>query len=207
MNASPITLYHAAHSRSSGVVALLEALQADYRIERIDLRAGDNLTPAYLAVNPMGKVPAIVDQGVLVTEQTAIYPYLAERFAQAGLAPMPGDPARGPFLRWMAFYGACFEPALTDLALKREPAPRSMSPYADAATVLATVEQQLAEGPYFLGARLCALDFLWGSALGWMIQFGLIQPGPATAAFAARMQAHPAMQRSGQVDAALLAAG
>ncbi len=198
-----ITLYHAAPSRSSGVLALLEALGADYALTLLDLKAGDNLAPAFLALNPMGKVPAIVHEGALVTEQTAIFQYLAELHPQAGLAPQPGERDRGPFLRWLAFYGSCFEPAMVDRALQRAPGPRSMSPYVDADTVVQVVETQLDAGPWFLGERFSALDLLWGSALGWMAQFGLLQPGPATAAFIARMADHPALQRARAIDAEL----
>ena len=201
-----ITLYHAAPSRSSGVLTLLEALSADYRLERLDLRAGDSLSPAFLAINPMGKVPTIVHDGVVVTEQTAIYQYLAELYPEAGLAPAPGDALRGPFLRWLAFYGACFEPAVTDIVMKREPAPRMTSPYADAHTVLDVVEAQLAKGDYILGDALSAADFLWGSALGWVSAFGVFTPGPATAAYIDRMGTLAAFDRSRQIDAELVAA-
>ena len=151
MTSRQITLYHAARSRSSGAVALLEALGADYRMQVLDLKAGANLAPAYLAINPMGKVPAIVHNGALVTEQVAIYLYLADLYPEAGLAPPIGDALRGPYLRWMVFYGACFEPAMIDKAMHREPPPRLMSPYNDAETVLQVVEAQLAQGPYLLG--------------------------------------------------------
>jgi len=204
MTAPPLTLFHAAPSRSAGVLALLEALGADYRLEVLDLKAGDNLAPGYLALNPMGKVPAVLHEGVLVTEQVALYQYLGELYPEAGLVPAIGDPQRGPFLRWLAFHGACFEPAMVDLAMKRDPAPRGMSPYVDAATVLQTMEAQLAQGDHVLGARLSAVDFLWGSALGWLTAFNLVQPGPATAAYIARMAAHPAVVRARAIDAALM---
>ncbi len=197
-----VTLHHASPSRSTGTLDLLEALGAEYTLERLDLKAGDNLSPAFLALNPMGKVPAIVHDGVLVTEQVAIHQYLAELYPEAGLAPAIGSPLRGPFLRWLAFHGSCFEPAMIDRAMKREPAPRSISPYVDAETVLAVVEAQLARNDYFLGAEPSAVDFLWGSALGWMTGFGVVQPGPATAAYIARMAAHPAVMRARQIDAA-----
>lgn len=201
MTTRHITLYHASPSRSSGVLALLEALAADYEIAPISLKDGDNLKPAFLAINPMGKVPTVVHDGAVVTEQVAIYPYLAELYPEAGLAPAVGDARRGPFLRWLAFYGSCFEPAMIDKAMKRDPAPRGTSPYVDAETVLRVLEEQLARGDYLLGDTLSAADFLWGSALGWMSQFGLVQPGPATAAYIARMAAHPAVQRAQQIDA------
>ncbi|HDS1574191.1 TPA: glutathione S-transferase [Stenotrophomonas maltophilia] len=206
MNSRQITLYHAARSRSSGAVALLEALGADYCMQVLDLKAGANLAPAYLAINPMGKVPAIVHNGALVTEQVAIYLYLADLYPEAGLAPPIGDALRGPYLRWMAFYGACFEPAMIDKAMHREPPPRLMSPYNDAETVLQVVEAQLAQGPYLLGEVMSAADVLWGNALAWTTAFGLVQPAPATADYIARMSAMTAFDRSRQIDAELAAA-
>ena len=206
MTSRRITLYHAARSRSSGAVALLEALGADYRMQVLDLKAGANLAPAYLAINPMGKVPAIIHDGALVTEQVAIYLYLADLYPEAGLAPPIGSPLRGPYLRWMAFYGACFEPAMIDRAMRRDPPPQSMSPYNDADTVLQVIEAQLARGPYLLGEAMSAADVLWGNALKWTTDFGLVQPATATADYIARMGALAAFDRSRRIDAELLAA-
>ena len=206
MSSRLITLYHAARSRSSGAVALLEALGADYRLHVLDLKAGANLAPAYLAINPMGKVPAIVHEGALVTEQVAIYLYLADLYPEAGLAPPIGDALRGPYLRWMAFYGACFEPAMIDRAMHRDPPPHAFSPYNDADTVLQVIEAQLAQGPYLLGETMSAADVLWGNALQWTTAFGLVKPAPATAAFIARMADLTAFDRSRQIDAELVAA-
>jgi glutathione S-transferase len=197
-----ITLYHNPHSRSKGVLILLEELGADYALQRLDLQQGEQSMPAYLAINPMGKVPAIVHQGVPITEQVAIYQYLAELYPEAGLAPAPGDPRRGPYLRWLAFYGSAFEPAILDRALKREAPPRMLSPYADCATVLGVIDAQLARGDYLLGAHCSAADVLWGSALGWMIGFGLVDPPAPTRAYVERMAARPAAQRAQAIDAA-----
>ena len=95
----------------------------------------------------MGKVPALLHDGALVTEQAAIYLYLADLFPAAGLAPPIGDPLRGPYLRWMVYYGSCFEPAVIDKSQQRPPAPPAASPYGDYDTMLATLTGQLAPGP------------------------------------------------------------
>jgi glutathione S-transferase len=110
-----ITLFHAPNSRSTGTLILLEELGAPYDLHVLNLQTGDNRQPGFLAVNPLGKVPAILHGDSLVTEQVAIYIYLADLFPQAGLAPGLNDKRRGPYLRWMAFYGACFEPALVQV--------------------------------------------------------------------------------------------
>ena len=166
-----LTLYHSANTRSSGTMMLLEEIGAPYSLQVLDMQAGEQRQPAYLAVNPMGKVPALRHGDAVVTEQVAIMLYLADLFPAAKLAPPLGDPLRGPYLRWMVYYAACFEPAVTDTAFKREPAPVGMSPYGDLATVLRTVPARLSPGPWFLGVEFSAADVLWGSALAWTTGF------------------------------------
>ncbi|MGV7211021.1 glutathione S-transferase family protein [Oxalobacteraceae bacterium A2-2] len=199
-----VTLFHCTHSRSGGVLALLEELQADYELRVLDMRAGELRQPEYLKINPMGKVPAILHDGALVTEQVAIYIYLADLYAEAGMAPAIGDPLRGPYLRWIAFYGSCFEPALIDKSLKQVPPP-SMSPYGDYDTVLATLTGQLEKGPYLLGDTYSAADVLWGSALNWTTMFELVPKTPLIAAYIERVTQRPRYQASVAKDAALLA--
>ncbi len=125
-----VTFYHSPQSRSSGVKVLLEELGAPYDLEVLNTKAGEQRGAAYLAVNPAGKVPAILDRGELVTEQAAIFIYLTDRFPEKGLAPAIGGPLRGSYLRWMVYYGSCFEPAVVDRAMKREPGTRAMAPTA-----------------------------------------------------------------------------
>src|SRR5215470_7830943 len=158
MAADPIVLFHAPNTRSSGALILLEELSAPYRLHVINMKAAEQRQAGYLAINPMGKVPAIRHGGALITEQVAIFIYLADLFPQAALAPAIGDPLRGPYLRWLVFYGSCFEPAVVDRALKREPGPTAMMPYGDFDTMLAALVEQLSEGPYILGERLSAAD-------------------------------------------------
>jgi glutathione S-transferase len=201
-----ITLYHAPHSRSGAVRILLEELDAPYDLRVVNLKAGDTRTPEYLELNPMGKVPAIRHGDALVSEQVAIMIYLADLFPQAGLAPAADHPLRGPWLRWMAFHGACFEPAVIDLALKREPAPQSMSPYGDYDTMLATLTRQLRAGPYLLGQQFSAADILWAHALGWTTAFRLVPELPEVMDYIARLNARPAFRRVTELDAGLAAA-
>jgi glutathione S-transferase len=200
-----ITLFHSPNSRSVGTLILLEELGAPYQLHVLNMQAGEQRQPAYLAVNPMGKVPAILHGDVLVTEQVAISLYLADLFPQAGLAPALGDRQRGPYLRWMAFYGACFEPAMVDKAMKREPGPPMMSPYGDFATVMSTVTGQLEAGPYILGQNFTAADVLWGTALQWMTAFGLVPETPIITAYVERMSTRPAALRVKQQNEALAA--
>ncbi len=202
---SRITLYHAPQTRSTGAMVLVEELGAEVDTVILDMKAGEQHAPAFLAVNPLGKVPALRDGDALVTEQVAIYLFLADRFPERGLAPPIGDPLRGPYLRWMAFYGSSFEPACVDRAMKREPGMRAMSPYGDYDAVLKAVTDQLARGPWMLGERFSALDVLWGGALGWMTVFGIVEATPVIAAYAARVAARPASRKVREKDAALAA--
>ena len=201
-----VILYHSPNTRSSGALGLLEELGAPYELRVLNMKAGEQREPAFLAVNPMGKVPALLHRGALITEQVAIYLYLADLFPEAGLAPPIGDPLRGPYLRWMVFYAACFEPAVIDRATQREPAPMQMSPYGDFETMLHTLTTQLARGPYLLGERYFAADVLWGGALAWTTMFKLVPELPVIGDYIARWNARPAVARVKAKDAELAAA-
>nr|WP_294557620.1 glutathione S-transferase family protein [uncultured Rhodopila sp.] len=203
---SPVILFHAPQSRSSGTLVLLEELGAPYELRVLNMKAGENREAAYLAVNPMGKVPAILHGGVLVTEQIAISIYLADLFPAAGLAPLPEDPRRGPYLRWMAFYAGSFEPAVVDRALKREPGPQAMSPYGSFDAVMAALTAQLRAGPFILGEQFSAADVLWGSALQWTTMFGIVPKTLEIDAFIERTATRPAALRMRDKDAQLAAA-
>lgn len=198
-----VTLFHATHSRSAGALVLVEELGADYELHVLDLKKGEQRQPGYLAVNPMGKVPAILHDGALVAEQGAVYLYLADLYSEAGLAPAIGDPLRGPFLRWLFFYGSSFEPALVDRAMKREPAAMATSPYGDWDTMLGTLTTQLAKGPFLLGDRFTAADVLWGTALRWTTMFKLVPESPVVTDYITRVAARPAAARAAEIDAEL----
>ncbi|NEU11015.1 glutathione S-transferase family protein [Methylobacterium sp. BTF04] len=202
---SEITFYHSPNTRSSGVRILLEELGAPHQLHVLNMKAGENRAPAFLAVNPLGKVPALTHGDALVTEQAAIYLYLADLFPEKGLAPAISDPLRGPYLRWMVYYGSSFEPAVIDRAMQREPGPKAMSAYGDFDTVLATLVETLSKGPYLLGERFSAADVLWGTALAWTTSFKLVPEEPVIMAYIARAQARPAMRKMMAEDAAIAA--
>jgi glutathione S-transferase len=199
-----ITLFHSPHTRSSGALMLLEELGAPYEIKILNMKAGEQRQPAYLAVNPLGKVPAILDGDALVTEQVAIFIYLADRFPDARLAPAVDDPLRGPYLRWLVYYAACFEPALMDKVHELEPAPMQ-SPYGDYESMLGVVEAQLAKGPYLLGDTISAADILWGTAFNWVMMFGMVPKRPVFVDYAERIASRPSAIRVEERDAALSA--
>ena len=202
---SEITLYHSPNTRSSGVRILLEELQAPYHLHVLNMRAGEQREAAYLAINPLGKVPAIRHGDAVITEQPAIYLYLADEFAEKGLAPPIGDPLRGPYLRWMILYGSCFEPAVIDRALEREPGPMAMSPYGSFDAVLDSIVASLTKGPFLLGERFSAADILWGAALSWMTAFKLVPEEPVIVAYVARVKDRPAFRKITAEESALAA--
>ena len=204
MSDPELAFYHAPGTRASSVLALLEELDAPYTLCDLNLRVGAQRRPEYLAINPMGKVPAIVHKGALVTELGAIFIYLADAFPQHGLAPSIGDPLRGPWLRWLVFYGSSFEPAVLDAFTARPPISSGMSPYGDFDRVMQTLTDQLKPGPFLLGSRFTAADILWGMNLRMMAGFGVFRPSAEMAAFIERVCTRAAIVRVIETDAQLL---
>jgi glutathione S-transferase len=200
-----ITLYYSPQSRATGARVLLEELGAPYDLHVLNMKAGEQRKDAYLAINPLGKVPAIRHGDALVTEQVAIYIYLSDLFPQAGLTPALNDPRRGPYLRWTAYYGSSFEPAVIDHFMKREPAPMTQSPYADYDTMLGALEAQLAKGPYLFGDKITAADILWGIAFNWTMTFGIVPKKDVFVRYAERITSRPAYQRVTAEDAEMAA--
>jgi glutathione S-transferase len=201
-----ITLFHSPQTRSTAALALLEELHAPYTLHALNMKAGEQRQSAFLAINPMGKVPAVLHGDALVTEQVAIMIYLSDLFPEAGITPGLQDPLRGPYIRWLVFYGSCFEPALIDKALKREPGSAGMMPYGDYDTTVRTVVDQLSKGPWLLGERFTAADVLWGTALTWTTGFGMVEAVPPIKAYIDRWNARPAVKKLTEIDAALLKA-
>lgn len=203
-DASSLIFYHTPNTRSSATLTLLEALGVPYELRVLDSKKGEQRQPAYMAINPMGKVPAIVHEGQLVTETVAIFLHLADAFPTAGLAPRIGEPLRGPYLRWMAYYAACFEPAVVDRAQKREQAPLAMSPYGDFDTMLKTLTDQLEKGSFMLGEVYSAADVLWATGLGWTTMFGIVPKLPVIGSYVERVSVGPAFERARRRDAELV---
>jgi glutathione S-transferase len=202
-----LTLYHAAPSRSSIVRWMLEEIGEPYDLHLLSLKKGENREPAYLAVNPMGKVPALKHGDVVITESAAICLYLADAFPTAGLTVPIGDPRRGPFLKWLFFSPSCLEPAITDRAFKRaEEPPRGALGYGDYDTTMDVVARAVEPGPYLLGEKFSAADVVIGSTLRWGMMFKLIPERSEFLAYTGRLAERPALKRAQEMDQELMAA-
>jgi glutathione S-transferase len=204
---SEIVFYHNPQSRGRIVHWMLEEVGAPYRIELVDFARAEHKQPAYLAINPMGKLPALVHRGTVVTEAAAICAYLADAFPAARLAPAFDDPARGAYLRWMFFGAGCVEYALVDRMLAR-PAPErtGMLGYGRYEDVVSVLEQLLAGGPFILRDRFSAADVYVGSQIAWGLMMKGLEPRPVFQAYVERLAQRPAFQRANERNDELMAA-
>ena len=201
-----IVLYTNPMSRGRIARWMLEEAGQPYRAEVLEYGVAMK-SPQYLAINPMGKVPAIVHGGVVVTECAAICAWLADAFPEAGLAPAPGDPLRGPYYRWLFFAAGPLEAAVTAKSLGLlAPAEKSgMAGYGSYEQTVDALETVVAgAAPWLLGERFSAADVYVGSQVVWGQQFGSLPARPAFAAYAARLQARDAYRRATALDDAMM---
>jgi glutathione S-transferase len=202
-----LTLYHAAPSRSAITRWMLEEVGEPYDIHLLDLSKGENRSADYLAVNPMGKVPALRHGDAVITEAAAICAYLADEFPHARLNVPVGDPRRGPYLKWLFFAPSCIEPAMLDRAFPRKEEPRRGAlGYGDFDTVIEVAAKAVAAGPYIMGEQFTAADVVIGSGLRWGMLFKLLPERSEFTAYAERLAARPALQRAEAQDKRLAAA-
>jgi glutathione S-transferase len=194
-----ITFYYNPRSRAQMVRWMLEEVGAPYRLVTLDFEKNEHKSPEFLAINPMGKLPTIVHRGTVVTETAAIIAYLADIFPQAGLAPPPGDSARGAYYRWLFFGAGCFEPALLDKMLQRpEPKSKAAVGWGSYQEVVAALKTALTPGPYLLGEQFTAADVYVGSEISWAMMFGApgLKGDPVFDEYVARITARPAYTKA-----------
>jgi glutathione S-transferase len=201
-----LTFYTNPMSRGRIVRWMLEEVGQPY--ETVLLEYGSTMkAPEYLAINPMGKVPALKHGDVVVTECAAICAYLADTFPAAGLSPPQGDKQRGPYYRWL-FFGAGPVEAVASIKMLGVEVPaekRATVGFGSPADVLNALERALSQGDYLLGDRFSAADVYLGSQVVWGIQFGTLEKRPAFEAYAARLMSRPAARRAREIDDALVA--
>jgi glutathione S-transferase len=203
--ADELVFYTNPQSRGRMVRWMLEEVGQPYRTEVLDY-ATTMKAPAYLAINPMGKVPALAHGDAVVTECAAICAYLADAFPQARLAPPPGDRLRAPYYRWMFFAAGPIEAAVSNKALglvvpqERE----RMMGYGTVDRALATLENAVSQGQYLAGDNFSAADLYVGSHLAFGMMFGTIDKRPAFQQYVQRLTARPAFVRAQELDNALM---
>lgn len=203
-----LCLYTNPQSRGRIAHWMMEELGLPY--DTVWLEYGTSMKAAdYLAINPMGKVPALRHGQAVVTEAAAICAYVADAFPEQGLAPAHGSPERAAYYRWLFFAAGPLEQATTARALGWQvPEGRErMAGFGSYAQTLDALEQALGHGPFVCGDRFTAADVYVGSAVGWGLMFGTIEKRPVFEAYAARVQSRPAFARTQQLNEARLKAG
>ncbi len=203
--ADKLTFYTNPMSRGRIARWMLEEVGQPY--ETVVLEYGTTMkAPEYLAINPMGKVPAIKHGEVVVTECAAVCAYLADAFPQAGLAPAPTDKLRGPYYRWLFFAAGPVEAATTNasLGVTTDADRKQMVGYGSQKDVLDVLEKAVTQNEYLLGGRFTAADVYLGSHIGWGLQFGSMEARPGFAEYVARIQNREAAKRANELDNALM---
>jgi glutathione S-transferase len=191
-------------SRGRIIRWMLEEVGQPYRTELLEY--GSTMkAPEYLAINPMGKVPALRHGDTVVTECSAICAYLADAFPDAGLAPPPSHRLRGPYYRWLFFGAGPLEAAWTNKAMGFVVPPdrKRMAGYGTFGQVMDVLEGAVSRGPYLAGDTFTAADLYVGSHIGFGLQFGMMEKRPAFEQYLARITARPAAVRAKQIDDAL----
>lgn len=199
-----IVLHHHPFTRASSVVWMLEEVEAPYELRFVDIMKGAHKSPEILALNPMGKLPILVDGDAVVTESAAIALYLADRYAYGRLAPRVDDPARGTYLRWSFFAPSVIEPGAIAKAggwAYKE----GQAGWGAHEAMLAAMESAVTGRDYLLGDTFSMADVVFGGTLRFMLRFKMIEPRPAFTGYAERLGARPALQRAEARNAAIVA--
>jgi glutathione S-transferase len=203
-----LTLYYHPYSRAASVLWMLEelgleqeGLEADVRF--VDFAKQAQKEPEFLALNPMGKLPVLVDDGTVVTEVAAIGLYLADRYSLGKLAPLPSDRARGPYLRWSFFSPSVVEPCLAAKAFGFEFRASSVG-WGDYEAMVSALDFALTPGPYLLGEQFSMADVIVGSTLRYMVRFKMLEPTKRVSEYLELLGGRPAIQRADARNAATI---
>jgi glutathione S-transferase len=189
-------IYWSPRSRSFSALWLMEETGQPYERVLTDISTGAQKKPEFLAINPMGKVPALKDGDVTVAEAAAICAYVAERYPDAKLAPPPGDPRRAKYLQWLFFAPSCIEPALIQIFTKLE-VPTSTAAWGEATQVFDVLDKALEKGPWLLGDTFSAADIIVGSGLNFAVRlFKMVPTRPSFDRYIDACAARPAFQRA-----------
>ncbi|MBA2962610.1 MULTISPECIES: glutathione S-transferase family protein [Ramlibacter] len=190
-----IVLYHHPFSRAAGVVWMLEELGVSYDLRFVDLMRGEHKAAELLVLNPMGKLPILVDGDAVVTESAAIGLYLADRYSLGRLAPLPDDPARATYLRWSLFAPSVIEPGSIAKAADWQFKP-SQAGWGDHESMLRAMEGAVTGREFLLGDHFSMADVIFGGTVRYMLRFSMLEARPAFVAYGNRLAARPALQRA-----------
>jgi glutathione S-transferase len=196
-----ITFFHNPQSRGRIAHWMLEEVGAPYKTQLLRFDRGEHKRPEYLALNPMGKVPAIKHGDTVITEAAAICAYLADAFPAANLAPATNSPERGTYYRWMFFGAGCVEPAIVDHLFKRPQVDRPGAlGYGSYDDTLNALEKAVSGGKFILGDRFSAADVYVGSEIGWGLMAKALEPRKAFQEYLERCAERPAFKRAAAQD-------
>lgn len=191
-----LTLVHSPNTRSTSFLWLLEEIGAPYEIQRVTIRhAGSEEGRDPSNPHPHGKVPALLHDGALIHEQAAIALYLTDLFPQAGLGPTVGNPKRGPYLTWLAYYAGVIEPSFVSKFLNITP-PRGLAGWVVVDEVVAHIDATLKDRPYLLGDAFTAADLIIGGTFNMFGKSPIMPRADNIAAYAARCVDRPAFARA-----------
>ena len=193
-----IVLYHHPYSRAANVVAMLEAVDAEYTLHHVDIQTNEQKADAILKMNPLGKIPILKDGDVVVTESAAIGLYLADRYAPGRMAPALDDPRRGAYLRWSFFPSAVIEPSALAEKFHWEFSPSHVG-WGTFETMHDAMELAVTPGPYILGDMFSMAYIIFGGTLLYMFRVNTLDPRPALVEYATRVGEHPAFQRANAI--------
>jgi len=190
-----ITLYHRPNTRSTRFIFLLEELEAPYTIHLVTTRTRDGGAPDPSNPHPLGKVPAISDDGVVVFESVAIALYLTDRFPKNRLGPVAGEPERAAYLSWLAYYSGVLEPAFLSKFMSWE-VPRGTAGWVPVEEAMAAVITRLSQVPYFAGERFSAADILYATSFALFAKSPFLPASPAITDYVQRVTSRPAFARA-----------
>lgn len=197
-----IVLYHHPFSRAANAVWMLEEVGVPYELRFVDILKGAQKAPEILALNPMGKLPILVDGDTVITEGAAIALYLGDRYGYGRLAPKVDDPARGTYLRWSFFAPSVIEPGSmakgAGWTFKE-----GQAGWGSYEAMLSAMESALSHGDYLLGDQFSMADVVFGGTLRYMLMFKMVEPRPAFTAYSERLGARPALQQAEARNAAV----
>lgn len=199
-----IVLHHHPFSRAATVIWMLEEVGVPYELRYVDIRKGEQKSAPIVALNPMGKLPILVDGDEVVTEVAAIGLYLADRYAPGRLAPALDARGRGRYLRWSLFAPSVIEPGSMAKMSGWDFKP-GQAGWGTHEEMLRAIAVAIGEGPFVLGDTFSMADVIFGGTLRYMLRFGMVEPRPTFTAYSERLSARPALQRADARNAAVIA--